>query len=64
MGVAILHKLNAEILLIVQEYRSKRQKMVVFIVKPIDKILGKCYSVNTRIYGVVKTLLYDSMKDR
>ena len=38
--------------------------MVVFIVKPIDKILGKCYSVNTRIYGVVKTLLYDSMKDR
>ena len=64
MGVAILHKSNAGILLIVQEYRLKRQHMEVFIVKQIDKILGKCYSVNTRIYGVVKTLLYDSMKDR
>ena len=38
--------------------------MVVFIVKPIDKRFWKCYSVYTRIYGVVKTLLYDSMKDR
>ena len=59
-----MHKLNVEILLIVQEYRSKRQKMVVFIVKPIDKRFWKCYSVYTRIYGVVKMLLYDSMKDR